>query len=574
MDAGGQGRQSSFLRRVWGWLRRPRMNCVQMTVLVSLLLVACYNTVFWSEIGKIASETAQSRLFLVSIFLLLLAFFNLCLSLVAFRCILKPAVILVLFIGAFAAYFMQTYGVMIDHTTIKNLLATDSNDMAGLLNVRMFYYVVPLGVLPALIILRTEIRHRGFVRDLFMAFGSFLVSLMLVAVVLVSFYPDYIFIGKNYNYVRHLINPVNSIYAVFIHAQKTVANGRVMVRPIGKDARVEEPATGSRKKKLVILVLGEAARAGNFSLNGYGRKTNPLLEKEKVISFTDVSSCGTVSTTSIPCMFSHFGRAAFSDALAERHEGLLDVVSHAGIRVLWRDNNAGCKGVCKRVNTEHFVVRAGKPMVESSDGKVHPVVLNGDEYCVAGECQDSILLEQLQSYIDQAQEDTLVVLHQRGSYGPEYYCQSPAPFKVFTPECTTNQLQECKADELVNAYDNSILYTDYVLSRVIELLKQNSGQFNTAMIYLSDYGESLGEKNIYLHGLPYLIAPDEQKHVPLILWLADAFFETGHLDQACLRQRAGGEFSHDNLFHSVLGLMGVRTEMYRRELDIFAACRQ
>jgi len=311
-----------------------------------------------------------------------------------------------------------------------------------------------------------------------------------------------------------------------------------------------------KKKNLVILVLDEAARARNFSLNGYEKKTNPQLEKEAVLSFTNTYSCGTVGATSIPCMFSHFGRNAFSDEKAERHEGLLDVLSHAGVRVLWRENNSGCKGVCDRVKTE-----------EMSTLKVK-------ELCDTGECQDMILLENLQSHIDQASGDTLIVLHQKGSYGPGYYRRSPQAFKAFMPECTTNQLQECQADELVNAYDNTILYTDYFLSRVIDLLKVNSTTLNTAMIFLSDYGESLGEKNIYLHGLPYLVAPDEQKHIPFILWLAQPFLDDNHIDKQCLQQKVDDHLSHDNLFHSVLGLMGVRTEMYNRELDLFAGCRR
>lgn len=573
MSDGHLKHRESLWRRVGAWLLHPQMNGVQMTLLVSLLLVAGYNAAFWGEIGKIAAETSQSPAFLGSLFVLLFAFLNLCLSLVAFRYILKPSVIAILAIAAFAAYFMKSYGLMIDRALIRNLLTSDGGDMAGLLSVRMFYYLIVLGVAPIVFVCRTRIRYKGFMRDLFMVSGSFLVSLMCIAVVMVVFYRDYISLGKNYNYIRHLINPVNSVYAIGSLAKKTLFSGRVVVRPIGQDAKLEEEV-GGQKKKLVILVVGEAARAGNFSLNGYGRKTNPLLEKEDVMSFTDVSSCGTVSTTSIPCMFSHFGRAAFSDAKAERHEGLLDVLSHAGVRVLWRDNNAGCKGVCKRVETERFVARDGRILVESVGGATRAAAMTGEEFCVEGECQDIILLEQLQAFIDQVRDDTLIVLHQRGSYGPEYYRRSPPPFKVFTPECTTNQLQECRPEELVNAYDNTILYTDYFLTRVIDLLKRQNGQFQTAMMYLSDYGESLGEKNIYLHGLPYLIAPEEQKHVPFIVWLADAFFEPGRLDQACLRQHIGDELSHDNVFHSVLGLMGVRTEMYRRELDIFASCRQ
>jgi len=133
-------------------------------------------------------------------------------------------------------------------------------------------------------------------------------------------------------------------------------------------------------------------------------------------------------------------------------------------------------------------------------------------------------------------------------------------------------LQECQTEELVNAYDNTILYTDYFLAQVIALLQENT-EFNGAMFYMSAYGESLGEKNIYLHGLPYVIAPEEQKHVPFIVWLADSFLADNLIDKNCLQQKTGARWSHDNLFHSMLGIMGIKTEMYDQDLDISADCR-
>lgn len=546
----------SFFRMVLAFVLRPRMNSIQLVLVTSLILVAFYNNAFWAEILKIAADSQQNRFFLASIFLLLVAFINLSLSLVSFKYILKPAVVLILFVATFAAYFMKTYGIMIDRSMIKNILATDVGDVSELLNVKMLYSLVVFGVIPSLLVLRSTIRYKPVVRELFMVLGAVLTSLVVLVVILVFFYKDYISLGKNYNYVRHLINPVSPIYEVASYVKRTVMGGKIVVRPVGEDASMARTWQERGKKNLVILVVGEAARARNFSLNGYDRKTNPFLEKEDILNFTNTYSCGTVTTTSLPCMFSHFGRESFSDFKADRHEGLLDVLSHAGVQVLWRENNSGCKGVCKRVETEDV---AGSQVAD---------------LCTAGECQDMILLQGLQSHINQTDKDTFIVLHQKGSYGPEYYRRSPPAFKTFLPECTTNQLQECRVEELVNAYDNTILYTDYVLAQVIDLLKKNSEQFNVAMLYLSDYGESLGENNIYLHGLPYIMAPDEQKHIPFILWLGDAFLKGNHIDKSCLQKKVDEKLSHDNLFPSVLGLMGVKTAMYDKDLDIFAGCRQ
>ncbi len=555
----------SFFRRVLERILHPRVSSIQLTLAVSGLLVCFYNTAFWSELWKIAAASQQSWFFLASIFLVLLVFINFCLSLLSFRYFIKPSLIIILFVAAFAAYFMKTYGIMIDRSMIKNILTMDVGNVSELLNVKMLYFVVVLGVLPSLVIVRVEIRHYALVKELFMMLGAVLTSLVIFVVVLISFYKDYISLGNNYNYLRHLINPVNSIYAVVSFVKKTVTSGNVVVRPIGEDARLETVGREQSKKRLVILVVGEAARARNFSLNGYGKKTNPLLEKEDILNFTNTWSCGTVSTLSLPCMFSHFGQEAYSDAKAERHEGLLDVLKRAGVQVLWRENNSGCRGVCDRVEIQ-MPGRQESGARGRSPGE--------DGLCVDGECQDMVLLSGLQSYIDHIESDAFIVLHQKGSYGPAYYRRSPPAFKAFLPECTTNQLQECRTDELVNAYDNTILYTDYFLAQVIDLLKKNGEQFEGAMLYLSDSGESLGEKNIYLHGVPYMIAPDEQKHVPFILWMGEAFAAGSRLDKECLRKKIDAPLSHDNLFHSALGMMRVKTAMYNKELDIFAGCRQ
>ena len=93
------------------------------------------------------------------------------------------------------------------------------------------------------------------------------------------------------------------------------------------------------------------------------------------------------------------------------------------------------------------------------------------------------------------------------------------------------------------------------------------------MIYVSDHGESLGENDMYLHGLPYFMAPDEQIHVPYLVWLSDQFKSNLKINSGCLVQNSANKYSHDNLFHSVLGLMNVNTNIYDAELDLFAPCR-
>lgn len=195
------------------------------------------------------------------------------------------------------------------------------------------------------------------------------------------------------------------------------------------------------------------------------------------------------------------------------------------------------------------------------------------DLCGEDGCFDEILLFRLQEYINKLDQDAVIVLHQQGSHGPSYFKRYPKAFAQFQPECNKTDVYNCSYEEVVNAYDNTILYTDYFLSRVIDLLKLNSQTHDTAMLYVSDHGESLGENGVYLHGLPYMFAPQQQTHVPFILWLSENFSRDQDIDTACLRRQQNQPLSHDNILHSVLGVMGVQTRKYIEKKDIFSGCQ-
>lgn len=542
-----------FLTRFSG--RHPfnfKMSLTRLTLLVAVFLVLFANVSFWRALAKVVDPFILSNLpFLGSVFVFLVVFINLCLTLLCHKYTAKPLLVLILLTSVAASYFMDRYGTLIDKTMVQNVLETDPKEAFDLLSFRMLPSFFLLGILPSFWIVRTKIQYRTFWKEVLAKLGVVLGSLLVVALIAIFFYKDYSIIGRNNRPLRHLINPVNYSYALGSNVKRLVSNHKIVVQPLGEDARLATTAAERGKKNIVVLVVGETARAANFSLDGYARETNPQLSQRDVINFTNVYSCGTATATSLPCMFSVYGREDYSDAKAKSTENLLDVLTHAGVKVLWRDNNSGGKGVCDRVTMENLM---------------HQTV---EGLCTSEECYDMILLQDLQTYVDGLNEDAVIVLHQKGSHGPAYYLRVPEAFKQFTPVCATNQVQECSDEAIVNAYDNTILYTDYFLSQVIDFLKKNSEQNNTAMIYVSDHGESLGENNIYLHGMPYFIAPDEQKHVPFVLWLSDGFAQSDNLEKAQLRKIAGRPFSHDNLFHSVLGLMGVRTQVYDPKLDIF-----
>ena len=305
------------------------------------------------------------------------------------------------------------------------------------------------------------------------------------------------------------------------------------------------------------MVVGEAARADRFSLNGYSKETNPLLKQEKdVINFSNMYSCGTATAESVPCMFSIFDRADYDYKKGKSTENILDVLKNTNkVQILWRDNNSDSKGVALRVDFEDYRTSQTNTI------------------CDDVECRDEGMLVGLDEYIKKHKDkDILIVLHQMGNHGPAYYKRYPKEFEKFTPVCKTNQLEQCTQEEVSNAYDNAILYTDYFLSKVINFLKPYSNTHETAMLYMSDHGESLGENGIYLHGLPYFMAPDEQKHISSLIWFGDEF--KNDMDMEKLNSYKNKQFSQDNLFHTLLGLFEVETGVYKKDMDILNETRK
>jgi lipid A ethanolaminephosphotransferase len=533
--------------------RRDPVSGLALSLAVAAFLALAGNLAFWRALVALVPADSLGNLgFLASTFAILLVLLGLLLLLFAWRFVLKPVAIAALLISAVCAHFMSAYGVVIDRDMIQNVMETDVGEARELLTGGLALHLLLLGVLPALVVarlpvrfgpLRSEARTRGLVA---------LAGLALCVGLVGAHFKEFSLIGREHEELRLLINPTSPLYAAvrFLRPEREPES----VEPIAIDARRAEPVGGERPL-LVVLAVGETARAASFSLNGYGRNTNPQLAALPVIDFPQVTSCGTSTAVSVPCMFSPYGRAAYSDRKAKSHESLLDVLQRVGVSVLWRDNNSGCKSTCDRV-----------PRHTEAD-------LTLPRLCPGGECFDEVLVEGLPAVFDALRGDAFVVLHMKGSHGPAYARRSPAAFKKFTPECEGADLRGCGREAIVNAYDNTILYTDFVLSRLIGLLAHEAGRSDVAMLYVSDHGESLGENGLYLHGLPWMLAPEEQTHVPMLLWLSEGFGRDRDIDRACLEGRRNAPYSHDHLFHSILGLFGVQTSAYSPELDLFRPCR-
>lgn len=506
--------------------------------------------------------------------------FAVCLSVVSvlsWRGVLRPALLVLALITALSTHYMLSYGIVIDTPMVINVLQTDVGEARDQLSLSVLLPVLLIVAPLCVWMWRRPLLWPRWPVQWVHNLGLMLAGVVGTLILTYLSFQDFSTLMRNQTQMRYLINPLNSVYAL---AEVALIPTQVnqQIQPLGEDARILPlPSANSRKNSvrsdapwgsqppLLIIALGETARSQNFSLNGYARNTNPQLQQLNVLSYRQVTSCGTSTAASLPCMFSHLGREGHEARSAE-YENLLDVLARAGYQVAWIDNQSGCKGLCDRIES-----------LRTNELPPDP------QACRQGECTDAVLLPALKHQLQRWSATTstptqhqpagqVVVVHMMGSHGPAYFKRSQAPHKPFEPECKSIVLSDCTQQEIVNAYDNSLVYTDHILAELIQWLRVRSSQGPTGLLYVSDHGESLGENSLYLHGMPYAIAPRVQTHVPLITWWSDRFQAVRGIRQECLKQDLDKPLSHDHLFHSVLGLMRVQTQIYRPQWDLFRRC--
>lgn len=531
----------------------PPLSRLQLTLISAAFITLTCNWALWQKLQHLLApfNSGTGFLFCSAVLLVFAIAHGVC-HLLSLGQLQKLWLALALVCSAAASFYQMNYHVVYDKTMLQNILATDYHEVYGLVSVRMMVWIGGLGLLPVSVLLIWPVKTTPLKTQALDYGLGFLLSLGLIAFVALVFYKDYAFLLRNNRELKHLIIPSSFMYSLYGLAQEKSKNSHGPLQVIGQDAHLG-PSWHNTKPAVLVLVVGETARRANFPQAGYSKNTSPLLTQENAIFFDQVSSCGTATAISVPCMFAQEGRNNFVLSRAASRENLLDVVQHAGLSVSWVDNNSGCKGVCQRVPTE-----------------VIPTHKN-DEYCRDGECFDMALLRDLPARLASNAPGKLIVLHQKGSHGPSYFERSPAQFKQFFPECNSNQLQRCSSEEITNAYDNSILYTDYMLGQLINQLK-SAREFDTAMLYVSDHGESLGENGFYLHGFPYALAPKEQTQIPMLLWLSEGYKTRLNLDWTCLGNNRHHILSHDNLFSSVLTLLDINSQVVNPQLDFTSGC--
>ncbi len=541
-----------------GRFQWPAIKPHWMVLISAIALTGLYNFPFYSAIEKYVGFE-QPMLMAKLVFLLLLVN-HLLISLFSVRFALKPVLVFLFFSAALSGYFMNAYGVLIDKHMLQNALETDVHEARGLLSAGMLVHMAIFFVVPAVLLYLIRVKWPAGWKKVTHWLAPIAIDVALILVLALTSYQEMASTFRNHRDIKDLLVPVNSVAALASVGNKAVAaQFPQKYQQVGLDATVSLPVADRTKPNLVVFVLGETARADHFGLNGYERNTTPELSQlaqqpgGKLVNFPRVSSCGTATALSVPCMFSWMGRPDYDEAVAKNSDNYLDIMARAGIVSTWLDNNSGCKGVCDRI-----------PTTRPED----------IELCQGEYCDELVLLKGAHEQLDAGDnKDHFMVLHQLGSHGPEYFKRSQTEQKKFLPECATNELQACDQQAIINAYDDSILVTDELLGETVRMLKSMQSDYNTALVYVSDHGESLGEGGIYLHGIPYMLAPEAQTHVPMVMWLSDGFQTANRIDAECLNQVASQPLSHDNLFSSMLGMMNVESEAVKPSLNIFEDCR-
>lgn len=537
----------------------PKVKPTTLCLVLAVFFTFVYNFALIRKTLALAfALSVDDYDFNLSIPVLPICIFNLVFVVLCIRKIEKYIFSFLMLVSCFLAYAQLSYGIVFDTEMIRNIFETDQQEAFSYFSPTLVLWLALAGVLPVWLLWKTKIHYPPVKREIAQKLKSVVLTLAMFGLIAVFNYDDYATTVRNNIELRNMPVPFYALKSTYKYVkQEHFQSGPTVIATIGEDATQKDSRRD--KKNLVVLIIGETQRSMSYQLYGYARPTNEHTSKLGVFPFNDTVSCGTATAYSLPCMFSNLSRKEFNIPKANARENVLDVMARAGVNIVWLDNDGGCKGVCDRVPTVNIRKKYG------TDAK----------YCPGKYCYDEALLPALEETLATlpADKDNLVVLHAMGSHGPAYYERYPLAHKTYKPDCDRSDVQFCEQAALINTYDNTIRYFDYVMSKVIEKTA-DADNWNAALFFISDHGESLGENDIYLHGLPYMFAPKEQTNIPFIGWMPGDFNGTNKIDDACVKKKAAaGGFSHENLFDTLLGLFDVQSSVYRAELDIFEGCR-
>lgn len=530
---------------------RPSAAPLTLKLLVSLFLIATANATFWTRLGEVQSGHPAM---IAGGGVIAFATILFCISVFTLPGLVRPVLALALILGAVASYFQDQLGVVIDRDMLQNAVNTTGNESRHLMTVGFIAHLVLFGLLPAALVMWVKPHPMRWWGHALHYPVALVLALGLSAAAIMTDYKAYSSMLRERREVASAVIPATPIVAGLRFAKLKLLTRNLVAAPIGLDAQKGPRITQAGKPTLTLIVVGETARAANWSLGTYNRPTNPELARRDVVYADKVRSCGTSTATSMPCMFAHYGIDNHSQTASRSYQNLLDVFKQTGFNVEWWDNNTGSLGIAERITETRFKA------ADDTDA------------CARGECTDQVFLPKLDALLFSITKDTVIVYHQIGSHGPAYYLRYPEAFKPFANDCRSADFAKCSPEQITNAYDNTIAYTDLFLATLIDKMGAQD-RVLTSMIYASDHGESLGEGGIYLHAAPYFMAPDVQTQVPLVLWTSPAYRAAFGLDQTCIKAKAEpGALTHDVFFHTILGLADVQTELHNPDLDLTAGC--
>lgn len=534
---------------IFPWKVTPELLAFLLGIYFSFFL----NDILWNDLLKTQTGTATARwTFFWAVYIAVTTLQVLVINILLWGKFSKWVAMLLLVATVLAHYFAQIYGVHFDTTMLRNIFTTNPAEAKELFTESLFLHFLQYASIPLLAIYFLKIKKNSFLKTIAKKLLMTFILLAITLGALMSQMKNFSSTMRNHKEIRHVVLPTSFLFSSAKIAFQSTATVNQKIESIGLDA-VRSSVSIPRKPEILVVVVGETVRAANWGLSGYARETTPRLKEQHIYNFPFAISCGTNTDTSVPCLFSKEGKHGYDEKKIRSSESLLHILNRVGFGVTWIDNQSGCKGVCAGLN---FV-----------NAKAHA----DPKHCFDGGCFDEALIDNLSWQIKHSVGNQVIVLHQLGNHGPAYYARYPKEFEKFKPACNTSDLSKCTQQEIVNAYDNAILYTDTVLSKTIDLLK-NHQEKSTSLIYLSDHGESLGESGIYLHGLPYSIAPKQQTQVPFLIWLSDNFKRDHPRLEDCLAVQSKQPAHHDNLFHTVLGMFDIKTSVYDKKFDLTEKC--
>ena len=493
-------------------------------VLISTINFLFFHYPFFKFVfNNVNYKTTNGVILIISLIVIMLVFNAFFFFIIFFlsRIIGKFVLVVFFIFNAIAVYFVNTYGVIIDESMIGNVLNTSYHESSSFFSLKLLLYILLLAILPSLYIIKAKLENVTLKKYLL----TVLVTLVFIALVVFGNASNWLWIDKNSKQLGGLAMPWSyTVNIGLFYKHKYEANKTEILLP--------NATILNSKKSVMVLVIGESARSQNFSLYGYNKNTNPLLSNTKNVFHFNAYSCATYTTAGVKCILEHANTG-------ELYEILPNYLYRNNVEVVWRSNNWGEPPI-------HILnYQTRENLLPNCEGL-------GCEY-------DEILLAGLEKQIrDSKKNKLLIVLHTSISHGPSYNLKYPPSFEVFKPVCKSVELGNCSQEELINAYDNTIVYTDYFLSKVIDCLKRNK-EFESAMLFVSDHGESLGEKNLYMHGVPLSIAPKEQYDIPFIVWMSDSSKQL----------KPNKVLSQSHVFHSTLNFLGIQSPVYNEELNIF-----